>query len=257
MRRFIDWGSPTADDSHAPGEHARSFDGLVRRTAFAALTFLLAAATCANLSTARADVAYEVINGVNAIFITNDIVLGDNVNFQKIARHLTGKTVVFLKSDGGALYEALAIGGSIRSHHYPTVVSAEDTCVSACALIWLGGATRYISPTARVGFHAAYSTDGKDKTATGVGNAVVGAYMTEMKLPIDAVVFATSAQPDEVRWLHPEDAKSVGITCISLKDSSKPTPVAPVEHVDPSLAPQASIETSTAVTALADSRYRR
>jgi hypothetical protein len=217
-----------------------------RTIGFSALMLFVIAVSCAVISTAKADIVQEKINGVNAIFITNDIVAGDNDKFRKIANGITGRTAVFLKSNGGALYEALAIGESIRSHRYPTVVSSGDTCASSCALIWLGGANRYISASARVGFHAAYTSDGKDKKETSVGNAVVGAYLTKMNLSINAVVFATSAPPDQVRWLHPDDAKSVGITCIALKDSPKPIPVAPVEHVDASPDSLASIETSFA-----------
>jgi hypothetical protein len=286
MRNFFSAaGSATSDDDRSAGEQhghdrpangwfagksalarstdksaARSFEAVApwRRVALAALTLLIATVTGATTSTAKAEITYQLIDGVNAIFITNDIVAGDNARFRKIAHAITGRTAVFLKSNGGALYEALGIGESIRGHGYPTVVAADDTCASSCALIWLGGATRYISPSARIGFHAAYTGDGANIKETSVGNAIVGAYLNEMKLSIDVVMFATSAPPDQIRWLRPDDAKKVGIICIALKDTSKPTVAAPVKHADPSPAPRASAETSpSADMALATSTYLR
>jgi hypothetical protein len=57
-------------------------------------------------------------------------------------------------------------------------------------------------------------------------------------------VFATSAPPDRVRWLHPDDAKKLGIICVSLKGAARPAPVAPVEHARRTITPHAPHETS-------------
>jgi uncharacterized protein len=46
---------------------------------------------------------------------------------------------------------------------------------------------------------------------TGVGNALVGAYLTRIGLPLDAVIYITKAAPESMTWLTPEDARKVGI----------------------------------------------
>jgi hypothetical protein len=53
-----------------------------RKIGFSALMLIVIAVSCAGTSTAKADIVQEKINGVNAIFITNDIVAGDNDTFR-------------------------------------------------------------------------------------------------------------------------------------------------------------------------------
>jgi uncharacterized protein len=61
----------------------------------------------------------------------------------------------------------------------------------------------------RIGFHAAYDKNsGKE---TGVGNALVGAYLNKIGLPYSAVVYITQASPDSMTWLSVVDAERQGI----------------------------------------------
>ncbi len=66
------------------------------------------------------------------------------------------KTVkrVSLNSYGGAFYEGLMIGLSIRDHGLDTY--AYDECYSACAYIWLAGVTPRAEAEAQIGIHAPY-----------------------------------------------------------------------------------------------------
>ena len=68
-----------------------------------------------------------------------------------------------------------------------------------------------MSATARVGFHAAHVQTGDGKVATSVGNALVGAYVAQLGLPERAVIYVTSAAPDEIKWLTFDDAQAIGI----------------------------------------------
>jgi hypothetical protein len=88
-----------------------------------------------------------------------------------------------------------------------------------CALAWLAGVPRSIGAEGRIGFHAAYDSDtGRE---TGVGNALVGAYLTKLRLSYAAVVYITKAAPHEMTWLSITDAVSHGIQ-VSL--SNPPIP---------------------------------
>jgi hypothetical protein len=66
-----------------------------------------------------------------------------------------------------------------------------DNCASACALAWLAGVKRFMGPKARVGFHAAFNKSSRQET--GMGNALVGAYLTKLGLPLKAVIYITKA----------------------------------------------------------------
>ena len=87
---------------------------------------------------------------------------------------------------------------------FATAVAPGTLCASACALTWLAGSPRYFDITSKLGFHAAYQVvDGK-ATESGVGNALVGAYLNQIGLPDNAIVYVTSAPPEGIEWLTPQ-----------------------------------------------------
>lgn len=145
---------------------------------------------------------------VNQSTVTIDgaIEFGDFDVFKSKTRFLSQTTVV-LRSDGGSLVPAIKIGELIRLKGFATYV--QEYCASACTLIWLGGTQRYMFATARIGFHAAYNGDTGQEA--GMANAVIGAYLTKIGLPYEAVMYATMAGPSDMRWLTVADAKRVGI----------------------------------------------
>ena len=66
-----------------------------------------------------------------------------------------------------------------------------------------------MSAEARVGFHAAYSSETGQET--GVGNALIGAYLNKIGLPYSAVIYITQAAPNSMTWLSIADAEKQGI----------------------------------------------
>jgi hypothetical protein len=140
------------------------------------------------------------------VTIDGEIDTGDVEEFQSKTSSLNDATVL-LRSRGGRLVPALRIGEAIRSKGYSTYVN--EYCASACALIWLAGQPRYMSPTAQIGFHAAY--DENSGQEGGMANALVGAFLTKMGLPYEAVIYATVAAPNSMKWLTLADAKRLGI----------------------------------------------
>ena len=80
---------------------------------------------------------------VFSVFMTGEIVSGDADAFKKLIEGHK-KVTVFLSGPGGSLSEGLSIGASIREHNFATQVLPDDECDSACALIWVSGARRYM-----------------------------------------------------------------------------------------------------------------
>lgn len=148
--------------------------------------------------------------GAELITIIGDLKAGDEEKFRRLSIQYD-KAVVALASDGGMLLPAIEIGKMIRIKEYSTVVLDDFECTSSCALIWVAGSKRLLAPKGRIGFHASYTDVGGKKVETGLGNALVGRYLTLLNLPEKAVLFATAAPPDRVLWLTAETMDDAGI----------------------------------------------
>lgn len=133
--------------------------------------------------------------------------------------------MVALSSFGGALVPALEIGRMIRLRGYTTVVLGGDVCVSSCALIWVAGEQRILAEDALVGFHASYIDTSGTKVESGVANALVGHFLSQLNLSQRAVIFATSASPEEVAWLTSAD-RHVSPISFEVYDSADPVQTA-------------------------------
>src|SRR5579871_1720423 len=155
--------------------------------------------------------AAEITVDRTAITLSGLIGPDDAEAFQIKAKSFPGKATAILNGPGGNLLAAFAIGEFIRLRGWSTYVSGE--CDSACALIWLGGVQRLMTPQAKIGFHAA-SVNGEE---TGVGNVALGAYLKRIGLSHDAVTYATQAGPDNITYLMPREAKRVGIEVSVVK----------------------------------------
>jgi hypothetical protein len=159
------------------------------------------------------------------VMVRGTMLPGDGQKFLALTASTTTALVEF-ESDGGSLAAGIEIGRAIRLKGFTTFVGystdpskrivdqatgvvhpVDLRCASACAVAWLGGVKRFLSPGALIGFHAA-SVAGLE---TGLGNALLGAYLNQLGLPDIAVAYITYAAPQSITWLNFEDAKKVGI----------------------------------------------
>jgi hypothetical protein len=194
----------------------------------------LALAASGLAAPASATVEHSTLDrGVEAIFITGDILNGDDARFGELSRRYP-RAVVYLESAGGSLRPALEIGKLLHARHHATAVLDGSTCTSACALIWIAGAPRYLGPEAHLGFHATYNDEGGRLVETGVGNAMVGHYLAQLDLSEDAAVFATIASPYEINWLNAANSGEAGIA-FEATPASLPAPRRPA-NTNPKLA---------------------
>ncbi len=144
------------------------------------------------------------------IILSGAFEFGDEEKFNSSVQKFS-KAAILLDSDGGNLSSALRIGEIIRLKGFSTGVAPKTICASACALAWLGGGTRYMSDQSRIGFHAAsINTNGTD-VENGQANALIGAYVTRLGLSERAVAYITEASPNNIAWITPDLAKSLGI----------------------------------------------
>ena len=113
----------------------------------------------------------------HTIRLSGPIEAGDSDRLRKMLGRLRATTpaaadaslaTLELSSKGGDLYEALKLGYLLREFDVATVVRAEDICLSACALAFLGGTqshapgravpSRNLEIGGQVGFHNFYLT---------------------------------------------------------------------------------------------------
>jgi TPR repeat protein len=174
-------------------------------------------------------------DGIPVVSVIGDFVERDVERFADVTKELD-KAVIVFESDGGELSTGIEIGTSIRLRGYETVVDNGTGCFSACAIAWLGGTTRFVGERAEVGFHAVYLKEGKRLLETGVGNAVVGSYASNLGLRTSAVIFMTSAPPEGMNRLTQDLARRVGIAA-EFADVKHLLPVAPEQiMIDPAVA---------------------
>jgi hypothetical protein len=98
--------------------------------------------------------AAAIYRNGNNIYLSGEIEAGDDKTFAHIAGD--ERLLVHLSSPGGNLHEAMRIGELIRSKAYATVVPANAECRSACAFIWVAGATRELGESAKLRMHCSY-----------------------------------------------------------------------------------------------------
>jgi hypothetical protein len=163
---------------------------------------------------------YENMGKLPVIGIFGGIEGNDADRFQELSSTLNN-AIVLLKSSGGKIAPAIQIGEAVRAKGYTTVV--KDVCASSCALIWLAGSKRFMTPTAHIGLHQAYNGTGQ---ADGRGNAILGSYLTRLGLSYSAISYATEAGPQDVKWLTVDDAKRVGIQVIVVGSGTPTQPAA-------------------------------
>lgn len=169
-----------------------------------------------------ASITSEAVNGITFLVVSGELERGDEKKFVDLALSAS-RAIVFFNSPGGALKVGIEIGSAIRLKGFATAVPGDATCASACAIAWLGGTPRFLEPSARVGFHAAYIQENGQKLPTAVGNALVGAYVSKLGLSDRAVEYMTSAPPDGVQWLTLQDAQMVGIAVTEFKPKETST----------------------------------
>lgn len=163
---------------------------------------------------------HDVKNGSKVIRIHGELEFRDEKEFTKKALELD-EAIVFLEGPGGNLIAGIEIGKAIRLKGFPTVVLENNSCLSACALAWLGGQPRFATSTSKIGFHGAWENKGSGKEATAPGNALVGAYLHGLGLSDKAIWFATSAGPDEAEYLSFDRAEQLGIAVLDLTGAVK------------------------------------
>lgn len=189
------------------------------RSGFCALTALASSAVL-SADAKAAEIRLSKTDNTTFVILRGEIRDGDEARFDALVKDIKDY-VVMLTSPGGDVATALSIGATIHDDGSSTYVVEDAECSSACALIWLAGRRRVMAADSRIGFHASYRMTGSSKTEDGMSNAVVGSYMTNLGLPIQAVAFATAATPDGLNMIDSSKPGQHGISFEVLRPKTQ------------------------------------
>lgn len=158
---------------------------------------------------------------LNAILAEGDIVSGDLEKVRQFIFSLPAKenSVVYLSSNGGLLYEGIALGLFFNEYRIKTVVEGGASCLSACAIAFLGGTARDGSPwrsssdNSRLGYHSFY--EGAEETlSSGDTQRVVAdllLYAKRVNAPIDIMIASFLTPSTEMYVLDNEEVCELGV----------------------------------------------
>ncbi|MBX9773858.1 MAG: hypothetical protein K2Y71_05545 [Xanthobacteraceae bacterium] len=174
----------------------------------------------------------HVGNGSALIVVEGDFEPGDVDAFRaKVAALTTPRAAVAFRSDGGSLVAGIRIGTLIREKKFSTIIPDHGSCASACGLAWLGGTKRFMGEGASVGFHAAYILKSYGPVESSSGNAILGAYLNQLGMSEEAILYITQAAPTSIQWMNMDDAGKYGIAVAPLSPPQT-TAVANAEQRD-------------------------
>ena len=184
------------------------------------LIFISIAMLAVPWTASAASVTHEEASFGGIITVTGTINGSDLASFRDAARQYPNALVI-LDSSGGLLMPALEIGKIISAAGFLTAVPEGASCASSCALIWLAGNRRFLDRRGRVGFHASYLNHSGRVEESGVANALIGGYLARLGFSEKAIIFATSAPPDQIVWLSEANNTHADIEFDSLDSPSQ------------------------------------
>ena len=85
------------------------------------------------------------------LLLNGDFDFGITRKVEALLRRHPGVEGIILSSNGGQVYEGRGVANLVVGHGLDTYIF--ETCKSACATAFIGGATRTLGPEGRLGFH--------------------------------------------------------------------------------------------------------
>jgi len=88
-------------------------------------------------------------------------IMGDTPRCVGVNNNEIIQNLLYLNSHGGTLYDGIKLGHIFRKNmtFFAVVIDDKQVCASACAIAFLGGASKHISTNGSLLFHAPYTKD--------------------------------------------------------------------------------------------------
>jgi hypothetical protein len=154
------------------------------------------------------------VGAAEYISIEGDVDVGDWSQFSRLLRKSPGTIGVLLRSNGGSADDGLAIAKLIFDRGLSTMVTG--SCHSVCAVMFLAGRDRFITPTATLSVHSAYKQLGDWVVEDSIVNATVAWFIGHMGYPLPLARLWVSTPSDRMAPITVEmnDKLKLGFTVI-------------------------------------------
>jgi hypothetical protein len=130
------------------------------------------------------------------ISISDEIELGDWTKFFRLVRRTPSISGIILNSPGGSVDDGLAIAKYVYGHKLDTV--AAGPCDSICAIIFLSGENRFLTPQGALSFHSAYRKLDDWVSIDHQTNGKIACYLGHMGYPLPLAQLWISTPVDQV-----------------------------------------------------------
>ena len=124
---------------------------------------------------------------------------------------------IYLDSEGGDVYAAMAIGRMFRKARVLATVGSASKCVSACVFLLTGAVNRFIMDGAVIGIHRPYSAETKAvsfeelQTKTTRLGIDVAAYLSEMNISNSLYESMKRIPSENIRILNQSEIEGFGL----------------------------------------------
>jgi len=167
------------------------------RQALAAIVLasLLAASSAAQAQSS--DFKITVLPGGTEMEYSGRIAFGASGALRGALNDNSTVKVLHLVSNGGSVYWARQMQYLVHDRGLTTVIDSH--CLSACALVFLGGVERYMTPSAKLGFHRE-SAEGESQAEINMVEESDAQFMRAMGIS-DAFVEKAFSTPSSDIWI--------------------------------------------------------
>jgi hypothetical protein len=183
---------------------------------------------------------FQVLANGQILEFSGGITFGVARELEEFLDAMGSLKTVRLNSIGGRILEAQKMSDMIRAHGLSTDVTQD--CMSACTIVFLGGKERFMTPSARLGFHQPVF---RGMTAADRRAAISNeeARLQRLGLSKDFAIRANAATPDGM-WYPDQDEllrEKVVTRIVALQTPSPPPKPVPSNQAAANAAPSASM----------------
>lgn len=180
---------------------------------------------CGTLTVSKDNITKDCSD--NLIDFSGEIRIGDSIQIEKIINDLkkiyggkdctSGWLAIRFNSDGGDVYEAIAIGKLLRMNKLRAIVPLKSQCNSACVLA-IAGAIRKDS-IGSIGIHRPYFSKmdpnlnlNQVKAERDKINKAIGDYFQQVDIPISLLDLMLSIPPEKMKVLNESELELYRLT---------------------------------------------
>lgn len=176
--------------------------------------------TAASTTVSGANYVALLPDGRTVIF-RGHITYGATKELLRLVKENPGVMEVHLTSGGGYVQPALIVANALQLRGVTTFVPKE--CTSACTLLFLGGAERYIAPGAKLGFHRAWrNRDKPNDPDTHPTNETIRQRMLERGVTAAFAGRVVTTPADRLWYPSPEEMLAAGVITGVLRQDALP-----------------------------------